>query len=333
MLAGNVRRAVTIAAALLSFLGAGCTHDAVVEPITDATSVAASGQEGHSVIVPMCKLGCMDVDPDPEAPGVFLGSGVTDEVCFTSAQTDNDADGLSTFCENNLAMAFAPELRYAYGDEVGREPYWAARPGSGGTVVIAYLISYYRDAGSSAGVCNLPPPLYDPSCDGHNGDSETIFLEVYYNSETHHWVLGKATYSQHESYSEYATSGGSGFDYPYVLEYPGHPGVYPRSYVSEGKHANYSSEIECEAGANFAADTCAGVDTSERLLVSGAYNVGSHSVHLIDCVGSRDSYYIYYGSGRLECYWTTSNFRGWIPTSVGGAESSPYHNRLIYGGF
>ncbi len=33
-------------------------------------------------------------------------------VCFNGSQTDSDGDGLSEFCERNLASAFAPELYY-----------------------------------------------------------------------------------------------------------------------------------------------------------------------------------------------------------------------------
>jgi hypothetical protein len=280
----------------------------------------------------MCQLGCLDSTPHAEAPGAYLGSGVTPELCGGGGQSDHDGDGLSTFCENNLAAAFAPELRYAWGDEVGREPYWAARPASlndASTVTIAYLISYYVDPGSSTWGCSIPGAHY--LCYGHNGDSETIVLQVYYNSETENWVLGRAYYSQHTSYGIYK-QGLNG--YPAALYYPAHLGAYPRSYVALGKHANYNSVSACNNGAFAASDDCSSVDTSERVHVSAAYNIGSSAVHLIDCVPSRDPSFTYYGSGRQECYWSSGEFRGWIPTSVGGSSATPgYGARLTSFGF
>jgi len=252
---------------------------------------------------------------------------VDDVVCFNESQTDSDGDGLSDFCENNLAAAFAPELYYSYWDEVGREPYWVARP-SDTRVMIGYFIAYYRDAGSDAYLCHLPGA--PSSCNGHNGDSETIFLTVYYNEASQHWVLERALYSQHTSYGSYDRGSNS---YPTMLTYPSHAGSYPRAYVSEGKHANYASTSECNGGGAFGTDTCTEVDTPAQVFVSGAYNVGSGGHHLLNCVESRDPSYIYYGAGRQECFWTGSDFRGWTPDSVGGASSSPYIDRLNYGGF
>ena len=74
-----------------------------------------------------CELGCIDPDPNPNAPGYYLGSGMTDEACYWNNYTDGDQDGLGDFCEKNLAAAFAPELYYYSGDNVKREPRWAAR--------------------------------------------------------------------------------------------------------------------------------------------------------------------------------------------------------------
>ena len=299
----------------------------------DSRSVAPTGPE--ALIEPSCQAGCVETDPYPDSAGVFLGSSVTGEVCSGGGQSDHDGDGLSTFCETNLAAAFAPELYYWAYDEVGREPYWAARtvlPYNADTVKIAYLIGYYRDAGSPAYICHVPWLIFpvDPSCNGHNGDSEAIILKVYYNVSTQHWVLALAKYSQHSSYGVYDKGNKA---YPTQLTYPSHPGTYPRAYVSEGKHANYRSKNECNAGGTANTDTCTSVDTPARLATGGAYNLGSNGVRLIDCVGSRDPSYIYYGSGRQECFWSTRNFRGWIPTTVGGDESDPYSDRLAAEGF
>jgi hypothetical protein len=126
---------------------------------------------------PLCQLGCTEIDSNPNAPGVFLGSGVTPDVCYFGTYTDADQDGLGDFCEKNLAAAFAPELYYTAGDDVRREPRWVARATTEERVMIGYLLSYYRDTGSRSWQCTANP-FYRPECTGHNGDSETIYLEV-----------------------------------------------------------------------------------------------------------------------------------------------------------
>lgn len=315
----------------MALLGAAACSDTATSP----PSVE------RAVVTPLCAIGCLDLDPFPDSAGVFLGHGITPDMC--SSGSDPDLDGLSMFCEDDLEAAFAPELRYWDADEVGREPYWAARPSSRwniDTIVIAYLISYYRDAGSSTWGCSIPsfPPFYyrPPSCDGHNGDSEAIVLSVYYDYPTLHWILGAATYSQHEdptTYSRFLPGGLPPTKYPTNLEYPSHPGAYPRAYVSQGKHANYNSQSECNSGGTLGSDTCVDVNTSERLPAGDVYNLGSRSHHTIDCVVSRDPSYIYYGSGRTECAWTYQRFRGWMPTTIGGDDSDPCSPKLADWGF
>ncbi|HET7025322.1 MAG TPA: hypothetical protein VFI39_08980 [Gemmatimonadales bacterium] len=304
------------------------------------TLTSPPGPEASKVI-PFCQLGCLDQDPHPDSAGVFLGSGITPDMCTDG--TDSDQDGLEDFCETNLALAFAPELRYSDADEVGREPYWAARPISryiADTVVIAYLISYYRDAGSNTWGCSIPsiPFIWDKpvECNGHNGDSEAIVLDVYYSYSTKHWILGAAIYSQHDSpatYSRYLPLGFPARPYPMQLEYPSHPGAYPRAYVAEGKHANYNTQSECNSGGTLGSDTCENVNTSARLPAGYLYNLGSRAHPAIDCVTSRDPSYLYYGSGKTECYWTGGRFRGWIPYTIGGVDTDPYSPKLSDWGF
>ena len=247
--------------------------------------------------------------------------------------TDGDQDGLGDFCEKNLAAAFAPELYYSHTDETGREPHWVARPASqydADTVVIGYLLSYYRDAGSQTFGCTLPGAPSD--CDGHNGDSEAIFLRIVYNWSTEHWVLNDAWYSEHDSYAEFPAGVKA---YPLTLEYPGHPGSYPRVYVSEGKHADYASSSACNSGGTLGSDDCSDVDTAARVVAGEVLNLGSSSHHSAsqDCMVSSDPANPYYGSGRQECYWTGSNFQGWVPDYVGGSSASAYRPRLDAFGF
>ncbi len=242
-------------------------------------------------------------------------------------------DGLEDLCETNLSAAFAPELFTAGGlDNTGRESRWVARPLSTGVVRIMYLLSYYYDAGTT------PPPLsctpWSPTdCAPHNGDSELIVLDVTYNLETQHWVLTNAIYSEHDSFGSYGTGGA---EYPVILYYPAKKGGYPRAWVSQGKHANYATEQECNEGGKAETDDCTYNSTASRVAVGVTLNLGSRAHHGgsgQNCVVSLNPAYVYYGSGKTECYWSGSRFRGWVPDSVGGGDADPYGPKLLFWGF
>lgn len=278
-------------------------------------------------VTPLCQRGCVDIDPAPNAPGVFIGHDFTPDYCF-DAGTDLDADGIRDYCEQRLSLPFAPELYYWNWDDIRREPYWAARPLSPTQVRIAYLLSYYRDHGSNTYTCSLP--FAPSSCYGHNGDSETLLLDIYYNAVTEHWVLETAWYSAHGHYNVYSRGSKA---YPTTLTYPTHPGANPRAWVSMGKHANYNSQSSCNSGGTLGTDDCGSNNTSVVLEWSADWNLGSSTSPLIDCVASRNLAYEYYGSGRFECYWTGTEFSGWIPNYIGGARASNYGPQLTAAGF
>ncbi len=265
---------------------------------------------------------------DENAAGIFVGVSAGDcLVSEGSTWVDEDADGLADLCEAALADSFAPELSYHIGDRVGREPYWAAQPAGSGSVIIAYLLSYYQDLGCAADLCGL---VGGDHAAAHRGDSEDIYLTVYYNSNTHHWVLDKAAYSRHYGYGLYYREGR---EYP-SLVYPSKMGGYPRAYVSEWKHANYSTEDECDSGNALEMDTCPGDNVAVRARVETHspsifypvwYNIGSWAVPFRDCVPSRDNSLS--GNGRYECYWTYRRFRGWYPNDDSG-EADAYSVKL-----
>jgi hypothetical protein len=104
-------------------------------------------------------------------------------------------------------------------------------------------------------------------------------------------------------------------------------------WVSQGKHANYPTQSStCNSGGFLGTDTCNGNNTAAIVNAPAIYNLGSLAVHTAaqDCVTSRDPSYIYYGSGRKECYWTpATGFRGWIPTTVGGAEADASYRSIL----
>ncbi len=246
--------------------------------------------------------------------------------CTNGTQTDNDGDGLSTFCENNLAAAFAPQLKYDPIDNIGGEPHWVAQKIAGNKVRIAYLLSYYLDQGSSLFWCGVP--FIGGLCTLHNGDSEEIVLDLYYDIDSFHWILDKAHYSRHGNWPAYERLGNP---YPMALEYPGRAGGYPRSWVAKSKHANYPTQASCNGGN----DTCAQNSAGKRVFVSAATNLGARNSHSSaqDTVVSANPSYQYYGSGKTEAYWTGADFRGWIPLSIGGPASSAYSGHLTYFGF
>lgn len=72
-------------------------------------------------------------DPNIGAAGVWLGSNVNPNACFTSGAgivtaSDIDGDGLANHCEFPIARSFAPMLHYANGESCPNgEPYWATK--------------------------------------------------------------------------------------------------------------------------------------------------------------------------------------------------------------
>jgi hypothetical protein len=283
---------------------------------------------------PTCLPGCTETDPFPDSAGVYLSSFVTPLACFEGTSTDADLDGMVDRCERDLAQAFAPQLFHYKYDDVRREPYWVANGNTwgwpaplyagGGDVRIVYLLSYYEDLGSSSAAC-VPP--FSGICAPHHGDSEWIALDLYYKANTKHWLLKGALLSQHEGAFGVPTP--SGQQYPTAFFYPGKAGTYPRVWVAQGKHANYTSRNSCNSGAQFNTDTCVNNNTAVRVEYSGAYNLGSRSMPLKNCVVSRNPTWQWYGTGKTECYWNDGDvFRAWYPDNIGGG-SSGYHSDIL----
>ena len=254
-------------------------------------------------------------DPAPSAPGIFLGTDVTNTACF-GAVGDADHDNLLTRCETALAGAFAPELAYASGDDTRRQPHWVARPLSGGRVRLAYLLSLYRDLGTVG--CTLGLIL----CGGHYGDSETLVLDVYYHGTTKHWLLDQAVYSAHGVYNWYPRLFAA---YP-SMNYPAKAGGYPRAFLSLRKHAGYRSDRECDAG-ELGLDECT-TDTRVRVAADAALDLGSRAFHAPsqDCVAGGTPA----TATRTECYWTERAFGGWQGRTPKG---TAYSSILSFFGF
>ena len=267
----------------------------------------------------MCQLGCVDVDPNPDSLGRFLGSGVTDEQCTTAGlQTDTDQDGLSDFCEKNLAAAFAPWMRYFYGDDVSHEGFWAARPITDGEVRVFYALGYYVDLGVFERMfeCKLSTiGEILAECDGHHGDSEYIVLDLQYNASVQHWVLVDATYSHHNE-PLLMPAGING--YASMIEFKDKVGGAPIAWVAQGKHANYPTQRTCDEGGGapwpfilvFDFDICGGNDQWFRAASSANLNLGSNDHRLSDCLSSVNPFY-QDPPHPQECFWSGARFYGW----------------------
>jgi hypothetical protein len=292
-----------------------------------------------------------DPDPNPDSVGVYVSQYVTDETCLdTESSEDLDQDGFTDYCELRLAESFAPTLVYSQYDDIGQEPAFAVK--SLGVhngrlmALVMYMLSEYIDQGTTW--CHELFAPESKAC-GHFGDSEAIVLRVRYEASTMHWVTDAAWFSQHEGYGVYcggttawpyvySSEGlmvpnddvyshgaegtcdfGSGSTYPPSLEYTGNAGGVPVVHVSISKHANYSTEDDCNGGNPFTilfdiwSDTCNG-DSSMTVDVPGmSRNVGAsdHHEYFLDC---RES-----GLPALaqfheeECYWSNpeGGFGGW----------------------
>ena len=297
-------------------------------------------------------------DPHPEAVGVYIASTITASACTGGEMQDTDLDGLADLCEQTLADAFDPWLRYNSSDIAwGKEASYAGKPywRNGILVVrILYMPSYYYDAGTFD--VNCLQGLFD--CAGHYGDSEAIVLEVYYNAATQHWILNDAVLSHHTSYtmaygnshSDFAegnpifhipVNGDSALvdkavtmeSYPTDVTYThgGRLGGAPDVWVAVNKHSNYVNQSDCTAGGH-GTDRCS-ADAWEQMWLHDKYvgsrNVGSDVVHLMDCVPARIPPTSYWG--YQECYWTGVNFAGW--SGISAPVSPGYRVRLTAWGF
>ena len=228
-----------------------------------------------------------------------------------------------------MAEAFRPELRFApppYDDTRG-EPYWVARPDSSGHAWIGYLLGYYRDLGPWQWGCDVPFDL--DHC--HYGDAENIWLVLSFNARTQHWVLRTAYYSHHQDWNRSLFDGTHGYA---AVEYPARPGGYPRAWVSQGKHANFFTQSDCNTARykdylpyvercdhNTGSARVGGPDTDW----SEYWNIGSESHPLLDGVASRNpAFFNVYGSSRIETFWTEKKFRGWMPETAGGESAGSY---------
>jgi hypothetical protein len=294
-------------------------------------------------------------EPSPSSPGYY--TAFSDATCVSATGTgisDADHDGMSDYCEDFLAQRFRPELVVSpYDCDLGMEPYWAAKAfPNRGMVRIAYLFSYYRDCGpqqfktscligrigsnilSLVGtlppytipILNLPVSGEDP-CEGHQGDSEFVTVDLRYDATTQHWMVSQAFFSAHWGTKEdHSRRVGYG-----LLEYPDRPQGYFRVNDAEGKHANYPTRAVCENDGG-RADTCQSNYPLIRIRHAGQYNIGSARYNFISpktCVRGGALVAAYPENYGTECYWDPQNtFQGWFKLPQPN-DASPYYASLM----
>lgn len=311
----SLLRAVFLAGVL--FVSSSCSSPIPTEPEQPSMQF---GRLGGGGIQPMCVEGCLDPDPAPSAPGIYIpGTAYSLEGC-SEFGGDVDYDGLSDECEHQLALTFAPLLSFVYGDDVRRDPKYAAQWHSAGVVRVAYLLSYWMDNGAPGAPLCIPQ---FPGCAGHAGDSESIVLDLSYHATSQHWRVIRAYLSVH---GEQYVCMESGTSLPCIpphprfqagtLQFPGHPQAVPLVLVADGKHANYPTDSACDSGGHYGSDECDSPRYLDVVLVSQSNNIGSRSHPLIDGITTGNPSHPVYANQYVEYYWTSQPFRGWFSPSI-----------------
>ena len=206
--------------------------------------------------------------------------------CVVAPESDADLDGLDDACEYAVAARFEPELVFGAAETAtGRIPFWAAKPEGARMMRVFYALSYLVDAGD---------PTFG-GASGHDGDTEFIVLRIEYVSGST-WQLVDGYLSAH---FDTLCDAGGWFTHD-QFEYAGAARGKPVVYVAEGKHANYVSLADCDAGGCYQ-DHCSdtvragvGIAASRDLGLFGQQLLDEHVVN-----------------GNHEWFWTDTIFCGW----------------------
>jgi hypothetical protein len=273
---------------------------------------------------PMCLPGPSPDDPDPDAPGYFIGLDYNMDQCRQS--NDFDDDGFDDNCEYRIARRFAPMLATHPGDYVSREPYWAATyvadtptPGTQPGIKVMALFGYHADYGT-----DLPFPFEMT----HSGDSEFVVLWITYHSQSKHWMTNFAFYASHHG-ETFPPCTENDFTGPgRSLEYPEKYLGYPRVWVAYRSHASSPTASKCDDGAAFGWDNCDYNVDDERVAVSHLRNLGSGSSPFRNCMSSENPI----SFPGAECFWQPGyEFCGWDLDRTDCA--TPYADHLAEFGF
>lgn len=239
---------------------------------------------------------------------------------------DLDRDGVPDACELDLARRFAPVLLVArsacnWSEEAGRLPgayLFAVHPRPNG-YRLAYLPGYLDDCGWSGPKCRLRPR---GGCEGHEGDSEIVVVDVARASPTDPLAVERIFLSAHcFGRSDGRCRWYEPDDFRWVEQ---HPVVW----VAEGKNANYPSRRACDAG-HWTFDTCDRNGSASTFPVEAGRNIGSRGTplplspeagcHVLD-PRRADAL-----PDLRVCVWSDARFGGWSDPLDG---ATPYRRYL-----
>ena len=255
-----------------------CSEPASPEPISRVAAL-----EGECDLTVQRDQACEEPTSGggPPTPGLLLGQSwatctnttLRDEQ-RTLASVDSDADGVTDFCEQEVAAAFGPYMNQRTEEFFGEsmllgEYYHGVNQVAGvsQTLRLVFLPAYFEDRGT-----NLPGDDYKP------GDSEFFVIDVRFSDVSGRWYTVGAHMSQHGEWPSYN---------PTQLEYKDN--VFqgtPLVYVADLKHAHYPTDRDCDnggdwEGTNFGnTDECHGTRILVKYPVDPAFNVGSYAYPL-----------------------------------------------------
>lgn len=276
----------------------------------------------YDPVDPHCQNELPSDDPNPTAPGYYLGSEYSFSACTTeNGINDSDHDGLDDFCEYQLALAFRPELMMSpYETALGREEYWAAGTIGSSVVVIVYMFGYYQDNGAPGCQTGI---LGQGICGMHWGDNEFVNVYLEFDSTTQHWKLFGQFFSAHWSTPPCADllyCDSSKWYFRNSLRFPDKADGYAEVWVSRSKHANYPKQSSCNGGGPGGYDDCNGNISYGRFAVHPLRNVGSQSHPFINYTTSINNPYTRPGP---EWFWEDIPFCGWSVDSGSRVSCAP----------
>lgn len=260
------------------------------------------------------------------------GPTFTAPACVSNGAQDQDGDGISDLCEFQLAQAVAPVLVIRTGGCSRQQGTTPERLGGGylfavqrvdSVFRVAFLPAYFRDCGWSGVKCLVPWV----SCEGHNGDSEFIVVDVRHESADSQWRPQRMFLSAHcfgrttKSCRWYEARDLSEFEWS---------GSSPVVWVSEGRNANYMSQEACDQG-HRSLDTCDNHDGRYQFPVHEDHNIGSRDApsHPDGCISGAFLKEPRAEPDAVECFWDADGrFRGWQREGRGVTGYSRYLSEI-----
>jgi hypothetical protein len=298
-----------------------------VKLITDDDSGGAGNSLIDGYVLPYDGWYCIGAHRYDHEYGATAGSYLLTLTLLPGANAcpahDSDCDGFTNDFESWLIEGFKPVLIF---DE--EEPQCVDVENQTATL---YQVTPYATAGryGKSGALITVVILYPDDCGmygtglgSHPGDAEALRIFAVHNPVHDVWYIGGILMTRHgDPWEAYK---------PDKFRYSG---SHPVIFVSESKHAMYSSKNECESYALWTFENC-GEGVSLDLFTPPQHNVGERGAPAFDAMrdapsnvlvslfsdGGHDEY-----SGHTEYTWTDVDFcGGWVGANCGGALSGKW---------